>query len=219
MQDPRFDSSPLYDIYDITIQIRDRICGGQPKNKDLIRSWVEATTKFKDEKSEVLTQEHLDLVVSDVADKNWIGFPNDDQGLFLQSRQVKACIKQSASLLGITKKKIGSKQILAEGTEVKSMVGGDRIYLGVKEPSGTDESAIHVVTAQGPRTALRRMDYVEKPEVRFQIWVLKTDGNEKRHIGEEQLTDILKHAQENGLGASRSQGQGKFWVTEFKKVS
>lgn len=219
MENHVLDPRPLYDIYNVTIQIRDRICGGQPKNKDLIRSWVEATTKFKDEKSEVLTQEHLDLVVSDVADKNWIGFPSDDQGLFLQSRQVKACIKQSASLLGITKKKIGSKQILAEGTEVKSMMGGDRIYLGCKQPTGTDESAIHVVTAQGPRTALRRMDYVEKPIIQFEIWVLKTDGNEKRHIGEDQLCDILRHAQENGLGASRSQGQGKFWVTEFKKTS
>lgn len=213
------DSSKLYDIYHLTIKTRGRLCGGVPRNKELIRSWVEASTGFKDETSEKLTQENADLIVNEVAEKTWVGFHEDAKGIMIQARNVKACLKQSASLLQITVKKRGSKQILAEGMEVKAMDGGDRIYLGKKAPDGTDESPIHVMTAQGPRTALRRMDYVTDVTVDFQIWVLKTAPQENRHIGVEDLERILCHAQENGLGASRSQGEGKFDVIKFEKVS
>jgi len=220
--DDRFNAERLYDRYRVQIQIRDRICGGMPKNPDLIKNWVEATTGHADEISEKLIQENAELVVNEVAEKCWNGFPEDAKhGLFVPCRNIKACLKQSAQLLGIYKNKRGSKQIMAEGMEVKGNEfegRSDRVYLGKKMPDGTDESAIHVMTAQGPRTALRRMDYVTKPTLSFEIWVLKTAAQETRHIGEEQLVEILTHAQENGLGASRSQGEGKFNVIEFQKI-
>ena len=222
--DDRFNAERLYDRYRVQIQVRDRICGGMPKNPDLIKNWVEATTGHADEISEKLIQENAELVVNEVAEKCWNGFPEDKHhGLFIPCRNIKACLKQSAQLLGIYKNKRGSKQIMAEGMEVKAPSERgygptDRIYLDKNTPDGTDESAIHVMTAQGPRTALRRMDYVTKPTLSFEIWVLKTAAQETRHIGEEQLVEILTHAQENGLGASRSQGEGKFDVIEFQKI-
>jgi hypothetical protein len=218
-QDKRFSPRGLYDVYTVTIQVRDRLCGGFPRNKDMIGGWVKATTGYDDEQSVKLTAENVDLVVNEVAEKSWIGFmATEEKGLFIQARQIKACLKQSASVLGITKTKRGSKQILAEGLEVKAVDGGDRFYFGVKAPSGTLENAIHVMTAQGPRTALRRMDYIDKPEITFEVWILKTAPQETRHVGEDDLIEILKHAQENGLGASRSQGEGKFDVVTFTKA-
>jgi hypothetical protein len=217
--DERFNPRRLYDVYRVTVTVRDRVCGGMPKNKELIKTWVESTTGYSDEKSEKLTQENAELVVNEVAEKSWIGFPEDEKGLFIPARNLKAMLKQSASLLGVTKKKLGSKQVLAEGMEVKAVDGGDRVYLGKKKVDGTDESAIHVMTAQGPRTALRRMDYVTKPTLTFEVWVLGTAAQEKRHVGEAELIEILTHAQENGCGASRSQGEGKFDIVEFEKIS
>lgn len=214
----RFDPRALYSIYRVTVQFREWLCGGMPRNKELIRAWVEASTGHADEKTEKLIQEDAELVVNEVAEKVWQGFPEDAHGLFVPTRQVKALLKQSASLLGITKTKRGSKQILAEGLEVKALHGGERLHLGLKVPSGTYENAIHVMTAQGPRTALRRMDYVEQPALTFEVWVLGTAPQETRHIGEKELVAILQHAQENGLGASRSQGYGKFNVTKFEVV-
>lgn len=215
----RFNPRTLYDVYYLKIQIRDRLCGGMPRNTELIRAWVESKTGFADEKSEALIQENAELVVNAVEEKCWIGFPEDKKlGLFMPTRNIKAMLKQSASLLAVTKKKLGSKQILAEGMEVKALDGGDRIYFGKAVQDGTDESAIHVMTAKGPRTALRKMDYVEKPALEFEVWVLATQAAESRHIGENDLVAILTHAQENGMGASRSQGEGKFDVVEFTKV-
>jgi len=76
-----------------------------------------------------------------------------------------------------------------------------------------------VVTPQGPRTAIKRVDYVQHVSFSFEVWVLTTAAQEKRHVGEEELKRMLALGQENGLGADRSQGQGKFEVTAFEKVS
>lgn len=155
----------------------------------------------------------------DKIDGCWTGFASDELGPFVWCRQVKAMIKQSASVLGITRKKIGSKQILAEGAEVKALDGGDRLrWLPADAPVVDEERPIHVQTAKGPRTALKRVDYVERVTFDFEVWVLKTASAEKRHIGEDDLALILTHAQENGLGADRSCGQGKFDVVEFTRL-
>lgn len=119
-----FDSSTLYDIYTVKLQTRGRLCGGTPRNKELIRSWVEASTGHKDEQTEKLIQEDADLMVNEVAEKSWIGFMSDERGLLIQARNVKACLKQSASLLGITKKKRGSKQILRPDERGRARRGG-----------------------------------------------------------------------------------------------
>jgi hypothetical protein len=108
---------------------------------------------------------------------------------------------------------------LAEGMEVKAPDGGDRLYFGMMAPHGYEEKPIHVMTAQGPRAALKRFDFVNKPKLSFEVWVLKTAAQETRHIGEDDLVAILTHTQENGCGASRSQGEGKFDVVEFSKIS
>jgi hypothetical protein len=212
-------TSDLYDYYRVTIQLRDKLCGGIPKNPDLIKAWVEAGTGHKDAKSEQLTEEAKAALLDDVAEKSWNGFLADpERGIFIESRQVKAMFKECASLLRITTKKIGSKQILQHGFEVKAPDGGQRIYLGRNKADGNDEQAIHVQTAQGPRSAIKRVDYVSEVKVTFQVWVLKTAAGEKRHLGKSDLERMLGLAQENGLGADRSQGRGKFDVTEFEKI-
>jgi CRISPR/Cas system CSM-associated protein Csm4 (group 5 of RAMP superfamily) len=214
------DSRELYDVYRLKLRLVEKLAGGVPKNPDLIRSWVEASTGYKDEKSEELTEAALEQQIDTVSEKSWNGFFRDEQkGLYIEARCVKAMFKECASVLRITTQKLGSKQILQHGFEVKSLDGGARIYLGKQKPDGFDESPIHVVTPQGPRTAIKRVDYVENVDLEFEVWVLTTAAQEKRHVGEDDLKRMLALGQENGLGADRSQGQGKFEVVEFEKVS
>jgi CRISPR/Cas system CSM-associated protein Csm4 (group 5 of RAMP superfamily) len=209
----------LYDIYAVSIQFRHRIYGGVPKNKELIADWIKAKTGYDDEIAEGLTEAAKAQMIDEESEKSWNGFFRDEEkGVYVECRQLKAALKQCASVLGVTKKKIGSKQILAEGGEIKSLDGGDRLYLGKLEADGFEERPIHVMTAQGPRTALKRVDFVEGACLNFQVWVLQTEAQEKRHIGEDELVLILTMMQENGVGADRSQGGGKFDVVNFEKV-
>jgi hypothetical protein len=83
------------------------------------------------------------------------------------------------------------------------------ILLG-KEPDGTDERVVHVMTAMGPRSSFKKYDYYDAPEISFTLKVLN-DGV----VTEHHLRTILEYAQDNGLGADRSQGFGQFDLMEF----
>ncbi len=61
------------------------------------------------------------------------------------------------------------------------------------------------MTARGPRTALKRSDYISGVKLVCRLEVL--DDN---FITESMLRTILDYASENGLGADRSQGYGTF---------
>jgi hypothetical protein len=216
-----FSPRPLYDIYSVTVRFREYLCGGVPKNPDLIKGWIKAKTGFDDKTTEVQTQEALDTLTEEVTEKSWNGFPGDERGLFIWTRQVKALFKECATMLRYTVDKRGSKQIFQHGFEIKSIQpdlknAHNRLYLGKKEADGFIEGPIHVQTAQGPRSAIKRVDYVEGTELSFEIWVLMTATAETRHIGEKHIVEMLRFGQENGIGADRSQGHGKFDVTSFE---
>jgi hypothetical protein len=215
----RFNARVLYDVYKIAIQFRGRLYGGVPKNPDMIGDWIKSKIGIEDEVTEAITAEAQSKMIDTETEKSWNGFYRDEKkGVYIECRQMKAAIKQCASVLGITRKRIGSKQILSEGGECKALDGGDRLYLGKPEADGYEEKPIHVTTPQGPRSALKRVDYVENARLEFEVWVLQTESQEKRHIGEEELVQILTMMQENGVGADRSQGGGKFDIAEFEKV-
>jgi hypothetical protein len=209
----------LYDRYLVKITLRDKICGGTPKNPDLIKDWIKAGTGFDDEQTVAQTKEAQDALIEETTEKSWNGFPGDlEAGLFIWSRQVKALFKECASMLRITVDKRGSKQIFQHAFEIKGLDKADRIYLRTSKPTGFDEGPIHVQTAQGPRTALKRVDYVERPTLSFMVWVLATHTAETRHVGEKDIRKMLLFGQENGLGADRSQGRGKFDVVGFEPL-
>jgi hypothetical protein len=227
----------MYDIYRMTIKFREHIHGGMPKSEDLIRMWVESRTGHSDKKTDEQVEEAIEVAVEEEAERNWVGFASDKRGLFIYARNIKAMFRENASVLQITVKKRGSKQILQHGFEVKALkeklpplveelkegeqeppFKADRIYFHQGKPDGVEERPIHVMTAKGPRTALKRNDYGECVELSFEVWILATHAAENRHIGEKELVAMLTLAQENGLGADRSQGHGKFDVVEFEQV-
>jgi hypothetical protein len=220
-----FNARNLYDIYKVKIACRERLYGSTPKSAELIRIWLETRTK----KNKSITPADVDQMVSDAEsvlvsnkedeDKSWTGFQGDEHGLFVSTNNVKAMLKQGASILGFTIKKRGSKQILAEGMEVKGLKRPSRLYFDKTEPDGCEERPIHITGPQGKRNALKRSEYMENPVLEFEVWVLKTASSEIRHIGEKELRTILAFSQENGVGGDRSQGAGKFDVTEFAKVA
>jgi len=69
-----------------------------------------------------------------------------------------------------------------------------------------------VMTMRGPRSALKRCDYVKQATANFEIWVAAPA------IAKGDLEKMLKLGQEIGLGASRSQGYGKFTLEKFRPI-
>lgn len=215
----KLNSRELYDTFSVTIKMRDKLHGGVPKNPDVLEDHIKRKTGYDDEQTkQQVTDAQEDL--QEIVEESWNGFLCDEEkGLYIRALQVKAMLRECGSVLLFFKKKRGSKQIVQHGFEVKAPDGGDKLFLGRDKPDGHTEGPIHVMTPQGPRTALKRVDYVEGVTIKFEVWILKTSPQESRHLGEKDLLEMLKLAQENGLGADRSQGSGKLDVVEFAKTS
>lgn len=207
----------MYRCYTLTMHV-ERLVGGIPRHPEIVKRWQEA--RFPRDKSKLgngdpqTPGEAADRTVDTLGDQAitdedvegiWTGFMEyPGGGIAIEGRQVKAMLKESANvlkaLLPVRGKPIPLRARLAERVFVL-----DRFILVGDEPTGTVERAIHVMTAQGPRTALKRTDYVDDAVVVCTLKVLD-DGI----INDERLTAILDHASLNGLGTDRSQGNGTF---------
>lgn len=197
----------------------DRLVGGIPRHPAIVERWQEA--RWKDhaklqpgdpttpEEAANRTIELLGEQVHEEVAGIWTGFvEHPDGGLAIEGRQIKAMFKESANILR-TMIKVGGKVIpLRARVAERVFVQPNMLSLGVAAPTGTIERPIHVMTAQGPRTALKRTDYVDGAKIVCELRVLN-DGV----ITEAILDSILTHAALNGVGADRSQGQGMFTYT------
>lgn len=146
------------------------------------------------------------------AQKQTTGFKRGEQGLYVEARQVKAMLKESTNVIfggerwGATRK--GPKAFVAE----RAFVEPERLWLNTSEPSGVELMIGHLTGATGPRSTLGYHEIVLRPAIDFEILVLRDC------IAPEQWADIWVHAQENGFGAMRSQGFGRFHLVRWERL-
>lgn len=209
----------MWKNYSLELEI-DRLVGGIPRHPEIVRRWQEARWPAEsklgpddpatsDEAAEV-TIENLAGQILEEQQGIWTGFvevPNGG-GLAIEARQVKAMLKESANILRTMIKVHGKTIPLRARLAERVFVKPDFIPLGVTTPTETVERPIHVMTAQGPRTALKRTDICRDVKVMCELQVLD-DGV----ISEATLRTILDHASRNGIGTDRSMGAGQFTFT------
>ena len=204
---------PMWVNFNVTLKLRDKLVGGYPKNpeaeaamlkarglEDLIPPPVDPTT---------LSEEDQKALKEQAIAKSATGFKSNGQGLYLESRQIKAMLKEAAN---VTKVMLGLKNMKSKIAE-RVFIEPTEIYLGKDRPDGTDTRIVHAMTMQGPRSSLKFCDFILQPEVSFRLRTLN-DGL----ITGEYLRTLLEYAQENGLGADRSQDFGKFDVIKFEAI-
>lgn len=224
----------LWTKYRVTLEFLTPCIGGVPNSLQLIEGWLGTKNIAKTaEELKVLTDAtvaELGGVVEEKASAMWTVFKVDpesvtDRGIYLEGRQVKAMFKESSNILReMLVKAGGGKKNKGEDrnrfTNLKSRVAErlhveeDTIYFTRAEKKlpnsdGSSERPIHVQTPMGPRTALKRTDYVNAgTTLSFTVKTLN-DGV----VDAELLKLLLEFSGDNGLGADRSQGFGKFKTT------
>jgi len=224
----------------VTLSIRERVCGGIPKDQKLIEGWVAANmpevSAEKQAKLVAKTAAELPAATEEKAEKMWTTFKvaKPDGYIFIEGRQIKAMLKESANILRealITSEKSekgkdkAAEKAKSRFTAIRSKVAErlfveeDRVVFDrngkrLTEPDGSEERAIHVMTAQGPRDALKRTDFVAAPAtISFHLkWVNDSV------VDIELVKIFFEHACENGLGADRSQGNGRFAVVAIEPI-
>jgi hypothetical protein len=212
----------------IVLSIKNRIIGGTPTDPRLIEGWLTKNMpSVKEEERKFLAEKTLEQVkdaTDSVASGMWTTFKHDELGPYIESRQIKAMFKESANILRtILIKNEHKESSKSRFTNLKSRVAErlfveqDQIYFlrdgeAVARVDGNEERAISVMTAQGPRSALKRYDFISCPaSVEFTIrWL--DDGV----VDLELIKTLLEHAAWNGIGADRSQGNGLFEVASIE---
>jgi len=205
--------------------------GGIPKDPKIIEGWLRAKAGITDDTAELrvallrtmselgadvspeMTIEELEEASEKLAGvKETTGFKRGQQGLYIEARQIKAALKESTNILfagdkwGKTQK--GPRAFLAE----RVFVTPDQLCLGRQEPDGIEMVVGHITDRNGPRSTLGYHEYVRGSTIEFDV--LST----RDAIQPEWWIDLWTHMEENGVGALRSQGYGKFDLIAWDQV-
>ncbi|MDP2661283.1 MAG: hypothetical protein Q8R28_11210 [Dehalococcoidia bacterium] len=220
-------TKPMFQDYKVELLIG-RLMGGIPKSKDLIAGWLEVRKPTEPElarqRARAATAESIGIPTpmptlvelaeqvvealpdteTTAEDKVWCGFKGNDQGLYVDGYHLKSHLKDCAEILrkytevGAQKAKTADRLFVVE----------PRLYLGKGEPDGFWEHPVHVRTAQGPRSALKRTDYVVDVLITATLRVLN-DGT----ITEALLRQFFDFGSIKGFGAERGLGEGRYEYT------
>lgn len=206
-KEQKMDITNLYKKYQVEIEIRDKLLGGKPKTDKLIKGWLKSRGRENTVEREI---EEIDLLEEEK--KAWSGFKKDNQGLYLDSYQIKGMIKEVVKVLKLSRSVRGLVNLLTSGFFIYPA----RIYLGKDKPDGFIEETAQVMGRMGPRSIVKRHDYVEKVNLSFEVRFFDT-----KVLNEETLRLILEAGQEVGLGTNRHEGGefGKFEVIKLEKVN
>jgi len=198
------------------------IAGGTPTDPRVAEGWlktklgVDRDDLIREMVAEVMvergvTADEATQVVSE--NKHLNGFRRDEGGLYIEGRQLKAALKEAASIAvaagkltarGWGKTNKGLLSYLSEHVFVVE----ERLSLGVLEPSGIAQRFVHTFRGNG----IQYEEYVTDAKIDFTVI---TDHDFKA----EEWAAIWTCGEQNGLGASRSQGYGRYEVTKWDKAA
>lgn len=196
-------------------------------SKELIREKVAETLSERmaaaipeapEEQSGEKTMPDVDSAINEAVDEvistsNLVGFRSNETGMFLRDFQVKAMLKEAGNIRwpkrrnwGQTAK--GTRSFFAEHI----FVVGPEIYIKkngeiLTKPDGINQRFVH--TWRGDSISYE--EYVNDAEIDFQVY---TDNE----IDPDDWASLWVTAEEEGIGASRSQGSGRFVLTKWTEV-
>lgn len=208
------------------LQVRN-IAGGVPSDPNVAEGWLRSKVETSDAiiremVAQVMAEREVTLeqATKEVDTlKHLNGFKRnpDDKTLFIEGRQLKAAIKEAASVAvasdklksrGWGKTNKGLLSYLAEHV----MVVEDRLPLlspetgaPITEPTGITQRFVHTWRGSG----IQYEEYVAVADIEFTI---RCDHD----FTHEEWGLLWLTGQEQGLGASRSQGYGRYTLTRWE---
>ena len=199
------------------------LAGTTPSDPRVTEGWLR--TKFADDDDlirKMVMETSVDRGISideaiDEVDKlkHLNGFKRDEQGLYYEGRQLKAMLKEAASVAAnagkISTKNWGNpdngnfKKGLKKWFPEHVFVLEDRLYLGCKKAHGIEQRFIHGRYG----SAIQYEEMVHEATIAFTV-ISDYDFTEK------QWAMIWLTGEQEGIGGSRPQGCGRFTMTAWE---
>lgn len=207
--------------YNATITVTN-LAGGVPTDPRVAEGWLRTKLTDKDDLIRDLVAQTMvergitaDEAATEVDKlKHLNGFKRDEHGLYIEGRQLKAAIKEAAGVARATDKlkmKWGTtnKGVLGFVAE-HIMVVEDRLHLGVDAPTTVMQSF-----PKNPRTGQTGIQYTE---------IIDKASFDCTIIADHKFTDqewamLWLTGEQQGIGASRSQGFGRYEVTRWEQAA
>jgi hypothetical protein len=212
--------------YQATIVVS-TIAGGIPSNPNVAKAWLQTKTGDRDEQlrqavaetmvERGISKDEAETLVDELQHLN--GFKRTPQGLlYLEGRCMKACLKEAVNVAAnegkITAKGWGNPDNANYRKGIKAwfpehvFITDDKLLMGVTEPSGVVQRFVH--TPRG--TGIQYEEYVDQAKMEFGV---ETD----HQFTEEEWAMIWLTAERQGIGASRSQGFGRFTIIGWAQLT
>lgn len=209
------------------------INGGTPTDPNVAEGWLKGVLGadkddlIREAVAEVMVERGIgtEEAAEEVSKRRHLnGFKRGEHGLYIEGRQIKAAIKEAANIRwpngrwsvdknGKVRLLIKSGDERTSGKATRSWIAehvsvqDSTVYLGVDEPSGVNQRFVHTFRGSG----IQYEEYVSDAKLTFTV---ATDVE----LTEEMWALIWLTGQEQGIGASRSQGYGRYEVTRWDKA-
>jgi len=217
--------------YHVEIQVLDKIIGGIPKDPDTIKGWLKSRLELGDRELIELANETAEAMQAESGDRpsaeellegvarefeGGNGFKRVDGVLVYEGRCMKSALKEACNVAypgtSWPGKPAGIRKGLLRYFAERVFVDDQAISLGVSEPSGTEQRIKHIMTPQGPRSAINVVDFVDKPRLSFTVSVLDD------FLPAEAWFKMWECAQHIGIGADRARSDGKFELLRWDRA-
>jgi len=208
-------------MYDVVIRVRDRLVANLPTSYKALKHV--AKKQLIDEGEERPTEEEIELRAEELqaelppeapetTEEVLLAFRKDEEGLYLVEGNIKGLLKDVGRVMRLR----GYRDAINHGVFVKP----EKIYLTrnekpIKEADGVFTKGMRVMSPRGARSVLKNAEYVNKPELHFQLWIAQPVA--RRLFTQKVLEDMWTLAEEIGLCGDRALGEGKFDV-EVKPI-
>lgn len=198
------------------------LMAGVPTDEKVAEGWIRTKMGIDKEEQimELVAKTALELGTTDSGElatqandaMHRNAFKRNSNGLYIEGRQLKAAIKEAISVaiaagkldkMGWGKTNKGAMSFLAEHVFVLQ----DELYLNVTEEPKVKQSFVH--THRG--SAIQYTEFVENAVIDFTV-ISDWDYSDR------DWATIWGCGQFQGLGASRSQGYGRYEVTRWDRL-
>jgi hypothetical protein len=220
---PRKDSAHMWTYYHVRWEFFHRVCGSIPADPALIQAWLDSRKPTVRPVGGKSIQEINEEVIATLAEI----VPIEEQYQMLVFQRVNGQVCARAGSIRAHMKDC-SRQISSfyvgriERERTFSMRVVNCVYLPtdcywipyrsmdgqiLTESAGVSDKAAHAMTPRGPVSFLKRIEYLERPVLEFELKVLGPS------VHEDDLHILFQYGGTHGYGGERGDGEGRYEYT------
>ena len=204
----------MWNKYKVTMRFINRVCGSVPQSKELVPIWLKSRMPKKEPDNsrsmDEIEKEVLDSI-EESEEKTTLSFQQNGNGMYVRGGTIKAHLKDCANQI----KDAIKPKIKAFRSKVANKVYIDEYVVHllkdgkpVKESDGAFEQPVHVMTMQGPRNALKVINFIENVEMTFTLGILHD-----KEITIDRIREVFEYGSIHGYGGERGMGEGRYGFT------